>query len=338
MEGREEEQDQKIPISPRDTAESLPAIEKWRETIQGMQEWNMLPDDLHAGILRRLKTTRFPTEPSGHTSWKHVKTMLRQGRQPDWVDLITATFIWRVKRRRAVIQTTTDLPDTFENEAAFHNPPVDITSWPNKGTAAAWQPREALFPPNLVKPEENTRNTPMPALQAPQAPAAHEGPVPRQATAAPELSAAELTRLEPPLFSGKTSHKRARPAEQEDEADRSQKRRNTINRSVDEAAAGPSDTDDRKGKWADSRDNGADLPRERPNTKKDLADNAQRLADTKKDLENITAEFGELRAIAMNNRRYIRQIVGLLEAITRSQERLNSQLRQEMERLRETMG
>jgi hypothetical protein len=338
MEDEKDQKDQKIHASTPNPPDPVYAIDQWREALQEIPEWDSLPDGFHAAILRRLKSTNYPTEPSGHTSWKHVKMMLRQGKQPDWINLTTATFIWRVKRQRPDMKPITALPDTFVSEAAFHNPPINITNWPTKGMTAALQPKQELIPQSGVKAEDSAQNTPGPALWAPKAPAAREGTVAGEATVAPEPSAAPSTGLVPPTISGSTGQKRAQPADQENTTDRSQKRQNIASGSGVEAAVDTDDLNDWKKKWADSEDKLADLSRELTDTKNDLADNAQKLADTTKKLENTTMELGELRAIALSNRRYIRRIVGGMAARARSLEQLLSQMLQDHEGLMESMG
>ncbi|KAH8906760.1 hypothetical protein BR93DRAFT_996760 [Coniochaeta sp. PMI_546] len=322
----------------KNTAEPVSAIEQWREALQKMPEWDSLPDDFHENILIRLKTTQFPAEPSGHTSWKHVKETLKRGEQPDWVDLITATFIWRVKQRRAGKPQTTALPGSFVSGAAYPKPPIHITNWPTKGATAAWEPKKELIPQNDVKSEESVPSSPMPALWVPKTPAAREPTVPREATAANEPSAPLTTRPMAPTTSGVTGSKRPRTADQEDTTIQSKKRQNTTTTTKDEPAAGTNDLVDWREKLAHSEDKVTDLIKELAEIKEELADTVRKLADTSKDLENTTMELGELRVIAMGNRRYIRRIVGGLAAGAHSAEQLTNQVRQKYEALAETIG
>ncbi|OIW27755.1 hypothetical protein CONLIGDRAFT_671475 [Coniochaeta ligniaria NRRL 30616] len=339
----EDQKDQKIRTSTAAPTDPVYAIEQWREALQEMPEWDSLPDEYHAAILRKLKSRQFPpSEPSSHTSWKHVKAMLQQGKQPDWIHLITATFIWRVKRRRPGMIMTTAMPDMFMTEAAFHTPPINITNWPTKGMTAAWQPKEELIPQSGVKIEDSAQNTPPPGLWAPKAPAAREATVAREAPAVREPSAAPSAapsaRSMPPPVSRSTGQKRARTEDQEDTTNRPAKRRNTTSGIEDETTAGTNDLDEWKKKLAASDDKLADLIKELAETKTDLTDTTRKLADTTKNLENTSVELGELRAIAMGNRRYLRRIVAGLAASARVQEHLAGQVLQDNEVLAENMG
>jgi len=271
--------------SPSERPDNIPSIDKWRNALKDMPEWDTLSDEYHVDILRCLRNTAYPKEPSGHATWKHVKAMLKEGRQPGWVQLITATFIWRVKRQKGIGQFTAAMPDSFVNEAALQAPPINISDWPTKDTAAAPVPRGA------VKAE--------PAAEDPR-PIEQRAP---ESVAPPITPAAQAD----PTISETVNKKRGRPVEEDDPMTRPSKQTKASDHS-------PQDVDDQlrnelselKKKYAETAKELADLRAETKGIAEQMTEMGKQLLATNKRLrETVT----EMRAKSRSNRQCVRRIV-----------------------------
>lgn len=314
---------------------------RWREAVLTQPEWPSLPDAIQSAILRRLRSTTYPTEPSGHTTWKHVKQMLQQGRQPDWVSLITATFIWRVRRnsssssnsrrhqRPDTLAAATALPDAFVSEAAFHDPPVDITSWPTRGGGVGALPKPEPGPLAQVKDEGGEAagaagdGVWVPGLGG-GAREGRDGALGQQAEARPAT----------------TREKRARAGDEEEEASvRPQKKVDTLAARAGNGSQGAvNGGNEWETKFAAADSQLADAKDRIATLDDELAGAKERLAHAERKLGETTTELGELRAIAMGNRRIIRRIVRSLGEATRSEEQAVSWMGRELQSLEESIG
>lgn len=309
--------DVKISIFKSEPADKLPSIEEWRNALKEMPEWDSLPDDVHRDILKRLKNTAYPTEPSGHTTWKHVKAMLAIGGQPEWAQLITATFIWRVKRRAATGITTVAMPDTFVNEAAFREPPINISNWPTKGKTAAWEAHDGIKPDPA---EEDVKDF---GLWVSKNAAPLVAPPARAGSAG----------------SGTADKKRARPADEEDPTappDKKNKKIREFNHWLqDENEELLKDVEVLKKQQAETAKDLSDLRAETATFAKLLQDLNEQLVATSKKLEETAAE---MRTKTMSNRQCVRRIVDSQAKIARVLELSVSQMQQEHAELMENVG
>ncbi|OIW27754.1 hypothetical protein CONLIGDRAFT_716177 [Coniochaeta ligniaria NRRL 30616] len=112
-------------------------IDDWKTAVSRMPEWPTLVD-YHETIIYRLRNTSYFAKPSDHATWIRTKAALQRGFMPEWSDLITATFIWRVKmawKDPSVIERG-EIPDSFMHIANSRVPKIDITTWPNSTGSA----------------------------------------------------------------------------------------------------------------------------------------------------------------------------------------------------------
>ncbi|KAB5585778.1 hypothetical protein GE09DRAFT_37810 [Coniochaeta sp. 2T2.1] len=316
-----------------------------------MPEWDSLPADLVPVIIRRLRRTAYPPgEPSGHSSWKKVTASLKKGLQPDWVSLITATFVWRVKQKRPDTVMSNALPDAFVDEANLHTPPVDIQTWPTKGmTEAEWQPKNEPIQLPALNNEHAAQDGQFTGFPAPQLPdlraatetpeATHAHPLVRPQTVGPEsfLQAQAPGPLGP--VSGNATLKREYPASDFDSPAHPPAKRPTTTRV--NAAPQPNPNAGLNPNLQHCLTEFGrrlnHLTRDQADTARELVETKEKLSTTTKKLEDATTEISELRAIANSNRRFIKRTVENLANGARDQENLTARLRREWDGILENM-
>jgi len=350
-----------LPFASLTPPEPMHSMAQWREALLSQPEWPTLPDHIQAAVQLRLKNTTFPAEPSGHTSWKHVKAMLKQNRRPDMVSLITATFIWRARRRRPGMAPSAALPDSFLTDAGFHTPPIDISTWPTRDIPGVGKAE------GEVKSEEGEGVGGGPQAWAPNADCGREG------TAAPDPSGGSVSRegsVRPATRGRLTGQKRARPDDEEQQTTpRPAKRATTTttttnnNNNNNPTPRPPSATrqtsaatavriQEWKTKFANADKNLAaataniaQLTASLAETNRNLADattrldaTTARLGETAAKLAETETEQGELRAMVMGNRRLLRRLLAHFVESTRSDQVTVGKLGKELKKLEENMG
>jgi hypothetical protein len=353
IEPKTEEDDKKIqfPSGPA-SAEPAHSMAQWREVLLEQPEWPLLPSDIQAAIELRLKDTTFPSEPSGHSTWKRAKAALRQGSVPKTVDLITATFVWRAKQKRKVpTLVTTALPDSFVADADFHVPPIDIRSWPRReGVVAPWVGVE-------VKVKEGASGPSNPRI-----PASGVGGA-REVTAAPAFqqgAPAGASPDRPTPRTRKPGQKRGRTADVDDPTVTGPPKRSKKSSTTSTTArtGTPSTTSHHQQQpitptelstWRNKLEASAihlaaadakiaSLALEAAETRKELADAGDRLREATDRLHEMETELGEVRSIAMNNRRNIRRVVGGVGEAIGPQLQALGKLARELKKVEDNMG